>query len=63
MSPYSLSRLAGDLGVDECCRKIGQGRQSGPRLQEAIAITQITRSVGTNLTLEEIYANDFDRIR
>jgi hypothetical protein len=60
---YTCERLAGDLEIDLSQIYRWAHGDSRPPVQRAIAITEIARSVGTNLTLEEIYATDVLRVR
>jgi len=60
---YTCERLAGDLELDLTQIYRWARGDSRPPIQRAIAIAEIARSVGTNLTLEEIYATDVLRVR
>jgi hypothetical protein len=55
--------LAGDLGVDDVL--IGRWARGDwqPTVQKAIAIVLVARAAGADLSLEDVYARDFDRIR
>jgi hypothetical protein len=63
VSEYTVEKLAGELELDssqvyrwvrgDCCLPA----------QKAIAISEIARSAGTNLSLEDIYEGDILRVR
>jgi len=63
VSEFTVERLAGELGLDSSqVYRWVRGDYCLP-VQKAIAISEIARSVGTNLTLEDLYAVDISRIR
>jgi hypothetical protein len=63
VSQYSVARLACDLGVDDVL--IGRWARGDyqPSIQKAIAVVVVARAAGADLSLEDLYAKDFDRIR
>jgi hypothetical protein len=63
VSEYTVEKLAGELEPDtsQVYRWV-RGDTCLPA-QKAIAISEIARSVGTNLSLEDIYETDVQRIR
>jgi DNA-binding XRE family transcriptional regulator len=60
---YSCARLAGDLDLDPM--QIGRWCRGdyAPSIQKAIALVEVARRAGCELTLEEIYSRHFARIR
>jgi hypothetical protein len=63
VSEYTVEKLAGELELDTS--QVYRWVRGDYRLpvQRAIAISEIARSVGTNLSLEDIYETDVQRIR
>jgi hypothetical protein len=62
VNDFTAERLAGELEVElSYIYRWAWGAK--PQLPQAIAITEIARSVGTSLALEDIYASEVARIR
>jgi hypothetical protein len=63
VSSFTVERLAGELQLDTSqVHRWVRGDYCLP-VQKAIAISEIARSVGTSLRLEDLYAVDISRIR
>jgi Helix-turn-helix len=60
---YTISRLADELNLDPM--QIGRWCRGdyAPSIQKAIALVEVARRSGVDLTLEEIYSRHFARIR
>jgi hypothetical protein len=63
VNEYTCARLAGELNLDP--PQIGRWCRGdyAPGIQKAIALVETARRAGVDLTLEEIYARHFARIR
>jgi hypothetical protein len=63
VNDYTATRLATVLDAD--LRQIYDWARGdfNPRLQQAIAISEIARAAGRSLTLEDIYASEVTRVR
>jgi DNA-binding transcriptional regulator YdaS (Cro superfamily) len=63
VSEYTVEKLAGELELDSS--QVYRWVRGDTRLpaQKAIAISEIARSAGTNLTLEDLYETDIVRVR
>ena len=63
VSKYTCGRLADELNLDPS--QIGRWCRGdyAPSIQKAIALVETARRAGCELTLEEIYARHFARIR
>ena len=63
VSSFTVERLADELGIDvSTAGRYARGDYGIP-VSKAIAISEIARSAGTNLTLEDLYATDILRVR
>lgn len=63
VNEFTVERLAGELGLDpqRIYRWIkGTDR---PKIERAIAIVEVARIAGRNLSLEDVYERDVTRIR
>jgi DNA-binding XRE family transcriptional regulator len=60
---YTISRLAGDLDVD--VTQVGRWARGDwrPSITRAIAVCELARAAGVDLTLEDLYSRDVQRIR
>jgi hypothetical protein len=63
VSAYSVERLADELDLDTSQVYRWIRGDCGPPVQKAIAIAEIARAAGTNLSLEDIYEIDVLRVR
>jgi len=61
VNDYTAARLAGELDA-ELSQIYKWARGSNPQLPQAIAIVEIARAAGTNLSLEDIYERHPSRI-
>ena len=63
VSAYSVERLADELGLDTS--QVYHWIRGDYRLpiQRAIAIAELARAAGTNLSLEDLYEKDIVRVR
>ena len=60
---YTITRLAVDLDVD--VTQVGRWARGDwqPSIKRAIAVVEVARSAGVDLSLEDIYEKEFSRIR
>jgi hypothetical protein len=63
VSEFTVERLAGALELDTSQVYRWARRRLSLPVQKAIALSEIARSVGTNLSLEDIYETEVIRIR
>jgi hypothetical protein len=63
VSEFTVERLAAELNLDSSQVYRWARGDGTPSFQHAIAITEIARSAGTNLTLEDLYEADIVRVR
>jgi hypothetical protein len=63
VSRYTISRLADELEVD--ATQVGRWVRGDwrPSIDRAIAVVLVARAAGSDISLEDLYAKDFDRIR
>jgi hypothetical protein len=63
VNEFTVDRLAGELDAD--LRQVYSWVRGDyrPPLEKAIAIAEIARATGTDLTLEDIYESDVTRVR
>ena len=63
VNEYTCARLADELNLD--VNQVGRWCRGdyAPTIQKAIALVEVARRAGVDLTLEEIYARHFARIR
>jgi hypothetical protein len=63
VSAYTVARLAGELDLDPM--QIGRWCRGdyAPSIQKAIALVEVARGAGVDLTLEDVYSRHFARIR
>jgi len=63
VSSFTVERLSAELDLDPSqIYRWARGDETPP-FRRAIAITEIARSAGTNLTLEDLYETYVQRIR
>lgn len=63
VSDFTVDRLAGELEIDTASIYAWARGDTRPQIQKAIAIAEIARAAGTNLTLEDIYETEVARVR
>jgi hypothetical protein len=63
VSDFTVDRLAGELDLDTSQIYRWVRGDHRPKIQDAIALVEIARAAGTDLTLEDIYQTDVLRVR
>jgi hypothetical protein len=63
VSEFTVERLAGELELDTSQVYRWVHGDTIPPVQKAIEITELARSAGTTLSLEDIYESDVTRVR
>jgi hypothetical protein len=63
VSSFTAERLADELQIDLSQVYRWARGDDTPSFERAIAITEVARSAGMNLTLEDLYATDILRVR
>jgi DNA-binding XRE family transcriptional regulator len=63
VNDFTCERLAGELDLDPMQIYRWARGDNRPRIQTAIAIAEIARAAGTDLSLEDIYATDVTIVR
>ena len=63
VSAYSVERLAGELELDTSQVYRWIRGDCGLPVKKAIAIAELARAAGTNLSLEDLYETDIVRVR
>ena len=63
VSEFTVERLAGELEIETSSIYAWARGDTRPEIQKAIAIAEIARAAGTNLSLEEIYETEVTRVR
>jgi DNA-binding XRE family transcriptional regulator len=63
VNDFTVERLAGELEVDPASIYAWVRGDNRPQIQKAIAIAEIARAAGTNLTLEDVYETEVTRVR
>ena len=63
VNDFTPARLAAELDLDELhVYRYARGDYL-PSIRRAVAIVYVARSAGVDLSLEDIYAREFDRVR
>jgi hypothetical protein len=64
VNDYTCERLAGDLDLDlTLIYRWARGDYQPASIRTAIAVVEVARAAGADLSLEDLYARDFERIR
>jgi DNA-binding XRE family transcriptional regulator len=63
VNDFTVERLACELDIDVTSIYAWARGDARPQIQKAIAIAEIARAAGTNLSLEDIYVTDVARVR
>ena len=63
VNEFTVKRLADEADIDSAQVYRWLRGDTIPPVQKAIAISEIARSSGTNLSLEDIYESDVTRVR
>jgi DNA-binding XRE family transcriptional regulator len=63
VNDYTPNRLAGELDLDPLQIYRWARGDYQPSIRKAIAVVEVARAAGMDLSLEDVYARDFARIR